>query len=277
VNYHYAQDGTIMNLRRKSMSAYPAFYENYMGELLRYIAQFAGIISIISVLSPLFLFLIAVTSAVSILLIFKTRKNDFDFRNDKVEEERKIDIWDIPNEEYYKIISAVFQDFVNLSFTLKENISMNESGCLNKIAEIIDVVGLKERVAELPDGYETYLSKSFDSDGIEFSGGQAQKIAIARAVYKNTPVLILDEPTANLDPKAESEIYTDFFNIAKDKTTIFISHRLAASTIADNIAVFSDGKITEYGFHDDLIKQDGIYAEMYCKQSRQYVNENSIF
>jgi len=136
---------------------------------------------------------------------------------------------------------------------------------------------LKERVEELPGGYETYLTKSFDSGGIEFSGGQAQKIAIARAVYKNAPVLILDEPTANLDPKAESEIYTDFFNMAKDKTTIFISHRLAASTVADNIAVFSDGKIAEYGSHNDLMKQDGMYAEMYHKQSRQYAGESIIF
>lgn len=188
-----------------------------------------------------------------------------------------VDIWDIPNEEYYKIISAVFQDFANLSFTLKENIMMNEDGDLEKINTIIDSVGLRERVNELADGCNTYLSKNFDTGGVEFSGGQAQKIAIARAVYKDTPMLILDEPTASLDPKAESEIYTDFFNMAKDKTTIFISHRLAASTVADNIAVFSDGKISEYGSHDDLIKQDGIYAEMYEKQSRQYIDESKIF
>ena len=188
-----------------------------------------------------------------------------------------VDIWDMPNEKYYKIISAVFQDFANLSFTFKENIFMNEDGNIEKIAEIINGVGLKKRIDELPNGYNTYLTKSFASGGIEFSGGQAQKIAIARAVYKNTPVLILDEPTANLDPKAESEIYTDFFNMAKDKTTIFISHRLAASTIADNIAVFSDGKIAEYGSHNDLMIQDGVYAEMYRKQSQQYIDEDKIF
>lgn len=187
------------------------------------------------------------------------------------------DIWDIPNEAYYKIISAVFQDFANLSFTFEENISMNENGEMEKIAEIIGGVGLKERISELPDGYKTYLSKNFDPGGIEFSGGQAQKIAIARAIYKDTPVLILDEPTANLDPKAESEIYADFFGMAKDKTTIFISHRLAASTIADNIAVFSGGKIAEYGPHDDLTARCGIYAEMYHKQSRQYIEEKVIF
>lgn len=188
-----------------------------------------------------------------------------------------VDIWDMPNEEYYKLISAVFQDFANLSFTLKENISMNENGDSEKISQVINGIGLKDRVDELPDGYDTYLSRNFDSGGVEFSGGQAQKIAIARAVYKDTPVLILDEPTASLDPKAESEIYTDFFNMAKNKTTIFISHRLAASTVADNIAVFSDGKITEYGSHNDLMNHDGIYAEMYRKQSQHYVDERKIF
>lgn len=188
-----------------------------------------------------------------------------------------IDIWDIPNVEYYKIISAVFQDFANFSFTLKENISMCENGDLYKISEILNRIGLKEHAEGLSNKYDTYLSKSFDSDGVEFSGGQAQKIAIARAVYKDAYVLILDEPTKSLDPKAESEIYTDFFNIAKDKTTIFISHRLAASTISDNIAVFADGRIIEYGSHDDLINKDGVYAEMYRKQSRQYVNESKIF
>ena len=188
-----------------------------------------------------------------------------------------IDIWDIPNDKYYKLISAVFQDFANLSFTLKENISMDESIDTGKLSEIINGVGLNECVRELSNGYDTYLSRSFDSGGVELSGGQAQKIAIARAVYKDTPVLILDEPTASLDPKAESEIYTDFFNMAQNKTTIFISHRLAASTIADKIAVFFDGKITEYGSHNDLIRLNGIYAEMYRKQSQQYIDEKKIF
>jgi ABC-type multidrug transport system fused ATPase/permease subunit len=187
------------------------------------------------------------------------------------------DIWDMPNEYYYKIISAVFQDFSNLPFTLKENIAMDENGDMDKIVAIIKSINLKERVDELPDTYDTYLTKSFDSNGIELSGGQAQKIAIARAIYKDAPLLILDEPTANLDPKAESEIYKEFFNMAKDKTTIFISHRLASSTIADNILVFSDGKIIEFGSHDALIKRNAVYADMYHKQSQQYSDEKAVF
>jgi len=183
-----------------------------------------------------------------------------------------IDIWDIPNVDYNKVISAVFQDFRNFAFTLKENIFMGENSDIEKTVDIIRKVGLDEHISELPNTYDTYLTKNFDSSGVEFSGGQAQKIAIARAVYKNTPILILDEPTASLDPKAESEIYTNLFNMAINKTTIFISHRLTASTIADNIAVFSEGKIVEYGSHRALIKQNNIYAEMYRKQSQQYLD-----
>ena len=189
-----------------------------------------------------------------------------------------VNIWDIPNEIYYKIIGAVFQDFANFSFSIKENIILEESSSANagKLSEIIRSVGLENQIEALPNRYETYLSKHFDSGGIELSGGQIQNIAIARAIYKDSPVLILDEPTASLDAKAESEIYNNFFNLARNKTTVFISHRLAVSTIADKIAVFSDGKIEEYGSHSELINKRGIYAEMYRKQSRAYINKSTI-
>lgn len=187
------------------------------------------------------------------------------------------DIWEIPNDWYYRMIAAVFQDFANFPFCLAENVSMCENAEQDNVYKIVMETGLGEYVKNLPDGLNTYITKSFASGGVELSGGQGQKIAIARAVYKDTPVLILDEPTASLDPKAESEIYTNFFNMAKDKTTIFISHRLAASTIADRIAVFSDGKIAECGAHGDLMKKNGIYAEMYRKQSHLYINEKAIF
>lgn len=184
-----------------------------------------------------------------------------------------IDIWDIPNEEYYKLIAAVFQDFANFAFSIKENIAMSEESDEQKIAQIINQINLQERISELPNGLDTHLTKSFDTSGIELSGGQGQKVAIARAIYKDTPILILDEPTASLDPKAENEIYQDFFKMAKSKTTIFISHRLAASTLADNIAVFSEGEIIEYGSHNNLINKKGVYAEMYRKQSEKYLEE----
>ena len=188
-----------------------------------------------------------------------------------------IDIWKIPNENYYKLISAVFQDFVNFAFSIKENIALNENPNTDKISEIIKRIKLNTTIENLPRGLDTYLSKRFDTNGIELSGGQRQKVAIARAIYKETPILILDEPTASLDPKAESEIYNDFLYLAKNKTTIFISHRLAASTLADNIAVFVKGEIIEYGSHLSLMEANGIYARMFTNQSSQYLDEKEIF
>ena len=182
-----------------------------------------------------------------------------------------VDIWDIPNDSYFQTISAVFQDFKNFSFTVRENITMSESGDDKAVEEAVETTGLTECVEKLPNGLDTYLTRQFDTDGTELSGGQAQKLAIARAMYKGSPILVLDEPTANLDPKAESEIYMDLFSAAKDKTTIFISHRLAASSVADKIAVFCEGKIIEYGTHDSLMAQNGRYSEMYRKQSREYI------
>lgn len=180
-------------------------------------------------------------------------------------------IWDIPNNNYFQMISAVFQDFKNFSFTVSENITMSEEGDLIAVDAAVKTTGLSECIEKLPNKLDTYLTRQFDTEGIELSGGQAQKLAIARAMYKNAPVLILDEPTANLDPKAESDIYADLFNAAKDKTTIFISHRLAASSVADKIAVFCEGKIIEYGSHKSLMLQNGYYSEMYRKQSETYI------
>ncbi len=188
-----------------------------------------------------------------------------------------IDIWNISNKKYYEMISAVFQDFNNFSFSLKENIAMTEDVDSDKLFKTIKDTGLTDCVTMLPNGIDTFISKNFDSNGIELSGGQNQKVAIARSIYKDAKLLILDEPTASLDPKAESEIYHNFFNISKNKTAIFISHRLAASTVADNIAVFKDGKIIEYGPHEVLLEKKGLYSEMYLKQKKAYADEKIIF
>lgn len=188
-----------------------------------------------------------------------------------------VDIWDISNEEYYKMMTAVFQDFSNFVFSLRDNIAMTAVSDEERMKTILSQIGLKEKVDHLQMGLDTHITKTFHENGIEFSGGEAQKVAIARAIYKGATLLILDEPTASLDPKAESEIYQDFFRLAENKTTIFISHRLAVSTIADHIAVFSDGKIVEYGTHHDLMLEKGIYAQMYQKQSRQYRIDKKIF
>ena len=154
---------------------------------------------------------------------------------------------------------------------MRENIAFTESADNEKICAVLRELGMDIYANQT----DTYITKTFSPNGIEPSGGEEQKLAIARAVYKDASLLILDEPTASLDVKAESEIYRNFFRMAKDKTTVFISHRLACSKVADRIAVFSGGRITEYGNHDDLVRQGGLYAEMYEKQSKLYVKEKN--
>lgn len=182
-----------------------------------------------------------------------------------------VDIWDISDETYNKILSAVFQDYVNFSFTIGENVAMCEDAKEERTASVLAQAGLSEKISRLPRGIHTFLSKKFDKGGIELSGGEGQKLAVARALYKDSPIVILDEPTASLDPKAENEIYENFFHMAKDRTAIFISHRLAASTRADHIAVFAKGRITEYGTHEELMEKDGAYADMFRKQGEVYM------
>lgn len=179
-----------------------------------------------------------------------------------------VDIENIGDEEYNKLIAAVFQDYQNLAFTIGENVSMGRAK--NNVELLLCDIGLGTLINRLPNGADTYLTRSFDSNGVELSGGEGQKLAIARAVYKNSPILILDEPTAALDPKAESEIYDSYFRIAAKKTTIFISHRLSSSTVADKIALFENGKIMEYGTHTELMKNDGEYARMFGLQKKAY-------
>lgn len=181
-----------------------------------------------------------------------------------------VDIWDISNEAYNKILSAVFQDYVNFAFTIGENVAMREDTPEERTLAVLEQAGLSERVSRMPGGIHTFLSKKFDRNGIELSGGEGQKLAVSRALYKDSPIVILDEPTASLDPKAENEIYENFFHMAKNRTAIFISHRLAASTKADRIAVFIKGRITEYGTHDQLMERGGVYANMFRKQGGVY-------
>ena len=190
------------------------------------------------------------------------------------------DIETIPNDEYYKLIAAVFQDHREFSFTVAENISLSKNGDTDKIEKILAELDLAGFISRLPNGLCTYVGRNFSNEGIDPSGGEGQKLAIAKAMYKDSPILILDEPTASLDALAESEIYEQFFKLSATKTTIFISHRLAASTIADRIVVFDKGNIVEHGTHKELMKNDGLYAKMYLKQSKLYANtiamENDI-
>lgn len=183
-----------------------------------------------------------------------------------------VDIREYDYNEYMQTFAPVFQDFRLFAFSMKENLLMREAPEEEgKVTELIQKVGLSEKLATLEKGADTPLFKHYESDGIEPSGGEQQKLAIARALYKDAPVVILDEPTAALDPIAEYEIYRQFEDLVAGKTAIYISHRLSSCQFCDRIAVFSDGVVKEYGTHAELVnKKDGIYAEMFAAQAQYY-------
>ncbi len=230
-----------------------------------------------------------------------------------------INILEYDLKSYLELMSVVFQDFKLLAFSVKENIVFDEEVDDDSVISILKEAGFEQDLNKLPKGIHTPIYKTFEEDGIEFSGGQSQKIAIARAIYKDSPLVILDEPTSALDPIAEYEIYRRFnelvgekttsqkiaiaraiykdsplvildeptsaldpiaeyeiyrrFNeLVGEKTTIYISHRLSSCLFCDQIAVFKDGRMVEYGTHQDLIHQnDGLYQEMYQAQAQYYV------
>lgn len=177
-------------------------------------------------------------------------------------------------EEYMRLLSVVFQDFKLLAFSIKENIALegHEAVQDEKVMEALNKAGLEKDILILDKGIYTSIYKSFDKKGIELSGGQAQKLAIGRAVFKNTLIVVLDEPTAALDPLAEYEIYSRFNELIGDKTTIYISHRLSSCKFCDRIAVFHKGELIQLGTHQELVKQEGSqYEEMYRAQAQYYV------
>jgi len=191
-----------------------------------------------------------------------------------------VDIRDYSEEEYRKLFSVVFQDFAIFAFSLRENIEMGNvefdtadaAKSDARVRESLALSGLNEDAEKLPNGLDTTLYKSFDEKGTELSGGQRQKTAISRALYRNAPIVILDEPTAALDPVAEYDIYRKFDTLVGQKSAIYISHRLSSCKFCDRIAVFSEGTIKEYGSHDELVGIDGgIYAEMFHAQAQYYV------
>lgn len=183
-----------------------------------------------------------------------------------------INIKDYAEEEYRKLMAVVFQDFKLFCFTLKENIAFDIEAQQNGIDEVLKLSGLYDDVQKMPRKELTYMWKGFEEDGIEFSGGQKQKAAIARALYKNAPIVILDEPTAALDPIAEADVYSKFnTTLAGGRTAIYISHRLSSCKFCDKIAVFSEKTIKEYGSHKELMKiKEGIYRNMFETQAKQY-------
>ena len=183
-----------------------------------------------------------------------------------------VNIRDYDYDEYMKLFSVVFQDFRLLSFTAQDNILLGREDSDENVDELYEKVGLLEKIKSLPKGRHTMMFRQFDRDGVQLSGGEQQKLAIARALYKNAPVVILDEPTAALDPVAEYDIYCRFNELVENKTAVYISHRLSSCRFCDRIAVFSGGTIKELGTHDELVKlEGGIYAEMFAAQAQYYI------
>lgn len=183
-----------------------------------------------------------------------------------------IDIRKYNYKDYMEIFSIVFQDFQLVSQPLGANVAGCDDYDKKLVTQCLIDAGFEERLKTLSDGLDTYLYKEFGKDGIEVSGGEAQKIAIARALYKNAPFIILDEPTAALDPIAEAEIYSKFNDIAGDKTAIYISHRLSSCKFCDEIAVFHNGEVIQQGTHDTLLSdKNGKYYELWNAQAQYYV------
>jgi len=182
-----------------------------------------------------------------------------------------IDIRKYRYEDYISVFSVVFQDFKLLAFPLGENIAASRTYSKEKVMDCIEKAGFTEKMDRFANGLETSLYKEFDKNGVEVSGGEAQKIAIARALYKDAPFLILDEPTAALDPIAEAEIYSRLNEIVQDRTAIYISHRLSSCRFCDEIAVFDQGQIVQQGSHETLLKDEtGKYRELWDAQAQYY-------
>lgn len=185
------------------------------------------------------------------------------------------DIRKFNRNDYYALFSAVFQEFSVLDVTVKENVAQCVDGIdETRVWQCIDKAGLTEKIKSLPKGIETHLGRRVFKDGVEFSGGQTQRLMLARALYKNAPILVLDEPTAALDPIAENDIYQKYNEMTHGRTSFFISHRLASTRFCDRIIFVDSGKIAEEGTHDELLKNGGGYAYLFEVQSKYYRSDN---
>ena len=181
-----------------------------------------------------------------------------------------VDIHYYDNEEYARLFAIVFQDFNLFSFPLGENVAGDVEYDRERAVKCLESAGFGERLGKMEKGLDTPLYQYDDENGVEISGGEAQKIAIARSLYKDAPFVIMDEPTSALDPVAEYEIYQRFDQMVEGKTSIYISHRMSSCRFCDNIIVFDEGKIIEQGSHDKLMSNKGLYSELWNAQAQYY-------
>lgn len=184
-----------------------------------------------------------------------------------------INIKEYNKEKYMEKLSCVFQDFALFPLSIKDNIVADKDFFKEKVYKIIEDVSLLNRINSLPEGIDTYLNKEIYDGGTDFSGGEKQKLAISRGIYRNGELVILDEPTAALDPLAESEIYENFNELTNNKTSIFISHRMSSSKFCDKVLLLDDGKIVDFDSHENLMKGNNLYKDLYLAQA-QYFNNN---
>ena len=174
-------------------------------------------------------------------------------------------------DNYLDLFSVVFQDFRLLAQPLGQNVAAAVDYDRARAKQCLERAGFGERLASLPKGLDTCLYRDFEDSGVEISGGESQKIALARVLYQNAPFIVLDEPTAALDPEAEMEVYTKFNDIVEDKTAIYISHRLSSCRFCDEIAVFDNGRMVQQGTHDSLVAEaGGKYQTLWDAQAQYY-------
>lgn len=186
-----------------------------------------------------------------------------------------VDVRRYKKESYYKVFAPVFQEVEMFAFPLSQNISMQDTKKTDadRAEDCMVRAGLSQKLKELPKGVETQILKVIYDDGIDMSGGEKQKLALSRALYKDAPVVVLDEPTAALDALAESKLYEDFDKLIGGKTAVYISHRLSSTQFCSAVAMFADGEMKEYGTHEELMAKNGAYAELFRVQAQYYIEK----
>ncbi|MBQ1954765.1 MAG: ABC transporter ATP-binding protein, partial [Clostridia bacterium] len=187
------------------------------------------------------------------------------------------DIKEFNRREYYKLFTAVFQQFNLVPATVAQNIAQSvEDIDIQRVWKCLEDAGLSEKIRALPKGLDNLLDRNIYDDAAEFSGGETQRLILARALYKNAPFIILDEPTAALDPIAEADMYAKYHEMTLSRSSVYISHRLASTRFCDRVIFLENGVIAEEGTHDELISRGGSYAKLFEVQSRYYREEEEV-